>query len=113
MIDDGDAVGQRVGFLQVMSGEQNGFAAVDHAANFVPQHAARFYVEADGGFVEKKQVGIAADGEREQHALPLAAGEIAELAVAEFLETGGGQDFRQRQRLLVIRGEQIDVLADA
>ena len=84
LIDDGDAVGERVGFLQVMGGEQDGLAAVDHSANFVPQHAARFHVETDRGLVEKKQVGIAANGQREQHALLLASGEIAEFAVANF-----------------------------
>ena len=73
-----DAIGQRVGFIQVMRGEQHGLAARDQQADLRPHQAARLHVQPDGRLVEKQQVGIAADGDAEQHALFLSAGELAE-----------------------------------
>ena len=113
LIDHGNAVGECVGLLQIMGGEQNGFAARDHSANFIPQHAARFHVEPDRGLIEKEQVRIAADCQGEQHALPLASGKIAELAIAAVSPGQRRPGLRRRHGLLVIGGEQIDVLADA
>ena len=51
--------------------------------------AAGFDVEADGGLVEEDEVGVAGEGEREEDALLLAAGELAEEAVFDAFERGG------------------------
>ena len=95
LIDDRNAVGQRVGLLQIMRRQQHRLAATDHPANLVPQHAPRFHVEPDRRLVQKNQIRIAANRQRKQHALPLPAREIAELAVAQFFQTRGGQHFRR------------------
>jgi len=91
LIDHGNTVRECVGFLQIMGCKQNGFATRHHFADFIPQHAARFHVEPDRWLIEEEQVRIAADGQREQHALLLAARKITELAIAEFLEANGGE----------------------
>src|ERR1035438_10559525 len=60
-----------------MSGEQYRLAAPDESANLRPHQAARFHVESTRGLVQKKQVGITAECDAEQHALLLAAGKFA------------------------------------
>ena len=72
-VDYGDAMRQRVSILQIMRGQQDAAAARHEAANAGPQSAARFHVEPDSRFVEKQNIGVAADGQRKEHALFLAA----------------------------------------
>src|SRR5271154_759155 len=111
LIDYGDAVGESISLFQVMRGEENGFSTLDQAANFFPEGAAGLDIKTDGGLIEKQQVRIAADGQSKQRTLPLPAGKIAKLALAQFLQSRGGQYFFERQWLQVIAGEQINVLA--
>src|ERR1051325_4818130 len=71
LIDDSHTVGKRIRFLQIMGRQQNGFAALHQLPNFIPQHATRFHIQADRGFIQKKEIRIAADRKRKQHALLL------------------------------------------
>ena len=97
LTDHGHAIGKSIGLLQVVGGEQDSLAPFDHAANLVPEHAARFHIETHRRLVEKQQIGIAADGEREQYALFLPSRQVPELAVAQLLQTDGGQHSRSEQ----------------
>src|ERR1700730_6191687 len=89
-VDDRDAIGQRVGLLKVVRGEQNGLAPLHHAPDLVPQHSPTLYVETDCGLVEKHEIGITADRQREQHTLFLPAGKISKLTIRQLFEPGGG-----------------------
>ncbi len=53
LIDYGDAVGESVGLLKVMRGEQNGFPALDEAANLFPERAAGLHIEPDGWLIQE------------------------------------------------------------
>jgi hypothetical protein len=60
-----DAVGKGVRFFEVMSREENGFTPRNQLANLISQHTPGFNVESDRGFVEKQNVGVAAESQRE------------------------------------------------
>ena len=74
---DRDAVGERLGFFEVVRGEHDGAAFVAQLAHHFPERFARLHVEPDGGLIEKQQFGTAADRQRELHLALLAAGEFA------------------------------------
>src|SRR5205823_13092053 len=80
--------------------------------DLLPQPATRLDVEPRGRLVEDEQLGIAADGQGEEDALLLPAGELAVEAVAQAAEAGGVEDVVERHRLRVVAGEELDVLAD-
>ena len=69
LVEHHDAIGERVGFLEVVRGQQDGAARAGEPADARPEAAARLDVHANGGLVEKEQHRIAADGEGEQHPL--------------------------------------------
>jgi hypothetical protein len=59
VVDDGDAVGQLVGLLEVLGGEQHVGPAPHERADGVPQLDAAAGVETGGGLVEQQQAGRA------------------------------------------------------
>src|SRR3954465_1707612 len=81
LIDDSHTIGKRIRFLQVMGRQQNSLAALHQLPDFIPQHATRFHIKADRGFIQEKQIRIAADRKRKQHALLLSPRQFSELTV--------------------------------
>src|SRR5690606_26642026 len=57
VVDDGDAVAQPVGLVEVVGGEDDGGAAGGEVRDGVPDFAAPGRVEAGGGFVEEQDLG--------------------------------------------------------
>ncbi len=98
LIDDCDAIRQRIRLFQIVRGEQYCLASLHQVANFIPERAPGFHIEPDRRLVEEKQIRIAADGERKQHALSLSAREVPKLAIDKLLEARGCQHLFQRQR---------------
>jgi hypothetical protein len=54
VVDDHDLVGERVGFLQVLGGEQDRGAAADEGPDGVPKDEAAFQIQAGGRLVEEQ-----------------------------------------------------------
>src|ERR1700681_2271785 len=77
MIDDGEALAQRVGFFHVVRGQQNGFAAVVVLANDLPEKQARLRIESCAGLIQEKHLWIVHHGARDGESLHHAAGESA------------------------------------
>jgi len=90
LVEDDDAIGEGVGFVEVVRRQQHRLAAGDEGADLLPERAARFDVEADGWLVEGDEVGIASDRQAEQQPLFLAAGEVAEFLLLDPFQSGGG-----------------------
>ncbi len=74
MVEDGDAVGELVGFLEVLGGEEDGDAAGDEFADDLPHGVAGAGVEAGGGFVEEDDPRAADEGHGDVEAALHAAG---------------------------------------
>jgi hypothetical protein len=62
VVDDGDPVGQPVGLLQVLGGEQHRGAALDQVADQPPEVAAAGRVQAGGRLVQQQHPGTAGQG---------------------------------------------------
>ena len=77
MVDDGQAVAERVGFIHVMGGEHDGFAGAVVVADDLPEQQARLRIEAGGGLVEEQHFGIVHHGAGDGEPLHHAAGEVA------------------------------------
>ena len=56
VLHDGHAVGQRLGLVQVVRGEEHGHGASAQAVQHLVHLAARARVETDGGLVEEQQL---------------------------------------------------------
>ena len=73
-VDHDEVVGELVGLLQVLRGEQHGDAVGGEAADLVPHLVAVARVEAGGGLVEEQHVGAADEADGEVEPPPHAAG---------------------------------------
>src|SRR5579864_176721 len=111
-VDYYNAVGERISLLQVVSGKQNGFSALQQVSDLLPQQMASFDIQTNSRLVEEEEIGISAYCESEQHALFLTTGKQAELTMTQLLETGDRQSLIYRQWVRIIGGEQIDVFTD-
>ena len=86
VVHDGDALAEALGFVHIMRGEKNGAARGFELLDQIPKLAAGLRVEAGGGFIEKKKIGIADECACEREALFLAAGKIADAGILFFFE---------------------------
>jgi len=76
VIHHGDLVGERVGLLQVLGGEQHRRAVADQAADHVPHVLALGRVEAGGGLVKEDHLRPAHERRGEVKAAPHATGVV-------------------------------------
>ncbi len=58
-VDDGDAVGELVGFIEVLGGQQHGRSGVDEVPDQTPKVDAALRVNPGGGLVEEEDLGPA------------------------------------------------------
>ena len=104
VVDDHDVVGEHVGFLEVLRGEQDGGAATHERLDHAPELVAALGVESGGGLVEEEHGRAVHERGGEVEATAHAAGVRARHAVGgvaerELLEqlVGAGGDLRRRQ----------------
>ena len=75
LVDDGDLVGQAVGLLEVLRGEEDRHAElVVEAAHFFPDRRPAGRVEARGGLVQEQDTGVVDEGEGQVEAALHASG---------------------------------------
>ena len=82
-----------------MGGEQDGLSPRRQLAHLLPHRPPRLDIHAERGFIETDEVGIAAQREREEHALFLSAGERAKEPLLQALQTGDRQQLIERPRV--------------
>ncbi len=81
VVDDGDAVGELVGLLEVLGGEEDGGAAAHEVSDDLPEVEATAGVEAGGGLVEEQDLGFGDEAGGYVQAPAHAAGVGADLAI--------------------------------
>ena len=116
VVDQHDAVGQHVGLVEVLGGEQQGDALGDEVADGRPHDLAAAGVEAGGGLVEHEQLGLDDEAGGQVDPAALAAGDVLHQLVAELADVeavdeavddrGGG-----RVAVAAQAGHQHEVLA--
>src|ERR1700744_2530924 len=87
VVDDRDAVADRLGLLQRMSRQQDAPPLLPDVLDPAPQLAARLRIEAGGWLIEQQQRGIVDDRDVERETLLLSAGELLERLVRLALES--------------------------
>ena len=98
-VDDPDAVGEHVGLLEVLGGEEDGHAAVGREPlHLLPQRAAALHVEAGGGLVEEQDARPVDEREREVEPALHAAGVAAHAAVGGLHEPDALEQLRPSAR---------------
>ena len=81
-VDDPDPVGERVGLLEVLGGEEDGHAVVvGEPRDLVPERGAALHVEAGRRLVEEEEPRLVDERQREVEPAPHAARVAADLAV--------------------------------
>src|SRR6202521_3719363 len=110
-IDDDDPFRQLVRLFEVVRGQQNRLALLGEIADALQKEPAGLDVHADSWFVEKDDLGIAGDGEREVEPLALAAGQLASLLLALRLEAGQADGALRRHGVRIVGAEELDELA--
>src|SRR5580704_1740024 len=110
--DHADTVGKVLRLVHVVRGQNDGFAEGPHVAHDLPGGTARRGVETGGRFVEKDELGIAHQAERDVEATLLAAGKLADPLAGLLGEPDQVDDLRGRSRGRVIASIELDELDD-
>src|SRR5206468_469857 len=92
VIDDGDAVAERVGLLQIVGGEEDRHALVAELSHLIPDAGTGLRVEAGGRLVEEEELWAVDDAEADIETPAHAAGIGAGLAVGRLIEFEDGED---------------------
>ena len=116
VVHDDDAVGQLVGLLEVLRGEEHGRAVLHEVADDRPHRQAAARVQARGGLVEDEQARPADEGagevEASAHAARVGLGDtVAGVDQVELLEQLAGASARFARGQLVEPTEEPEVLA--
>ncbi len=115
VVDDHDPVGQVVGLLEVLGGEQDRRAPTDQVPDHRPQVGPAAGVEAGGGLVEEQHRRLGHEGAGEVEAAPHAPGVGLDRAVGglveiEVLEQLPGPLPRAPPAEVVEAGDHVEVL---
>src|ERR1700694_2970429 len=110
-IDDDYPLGQLVRLLEIVRGQENRLALLGEIANALQEEPSGLDVHANGWLVEKDDLRVAGDGEREVEPLALATGQLARLLLALRLEAGQADRALRRHAMRVVGAEELDELA--
>jgi hypothetical protein len=110
--EDGESVGESLGLLHVMRGQEDALAKRPQVADCLPGLAARGRVEAGRRLVEEDELRIADERERKVEASQLSARERAHARFALLAETDELDHLAHVSCPLVIAGEELEDLPD-
>ena len=113
VVEDDDAVGDLVGLVEIVGGEQHRPTLGRGAPHVVPERPAALDIHRDRRLVEEHEIRVARDRHREPDALRLAAGQRLDPAAGERHEACTSQHGLARHRRRRQRPREIDELADA
>ena len=115
-VDDADAVGHLLGFLDVMRGQDDGDAGGAQIAHHLPHVLAQFDVDAGGRLVEEQDLRLVRQRFGDQHAPLHAAGQRDDLGVLLVPQRQRAQhllDMRRVARLAEQAAAEADGAPDA
>ena len=108
-----DPVSERVGLLEVVSGEDDCLPAGRDRAHRRPEFTPTLDVEGRRRLIEQKEVGVGHEGDGEANSLALPAGQSVGTAIGEGRCAAELQRLTHGQRARVDRGDHGDQFADA
>ena len=108
--DHPDAIGQVLGLVHVVRGQQHRRSGGAQVAHHVPGLAARRRVEARRGLVQEQQLRVAGEGDRHVEAALLAAGELAHALIALPAQPDELDDLVERAGVRIVAAVLLDRL---
>ena len=116
VVEHGDPVGELVGLVEVLRGEEDGDAAGDEIADHLPHRVTAARVQARGRLVEEDQLRVAHERHRQVEPAAHAAGvgggrPVGGVAEVEAVEQLGGAPAARGAAEVVQVGHQDQVLA--
>ena len=105
-------VGQRLGFLQVMRGQQHRTSRRGAFADRRPHLLARFDIQAGGGLIQEQHLRPSTDGHGELHAPLLPAGKFAVAAIQQAFQACHRHAVGHAQRLRVVAARHCQQFTD-
>ena len=90
-VDDADPMGQAVGLLQVLGGQQDRRAALHQGADDVPHLFTRARVQTGGGLIQEDERGLGDEGDGQVQPTPHPTGVTVHPLAARLSEAEGGQ----------------------
>jgi hypothetical protein len=112
VVHDSDALAEALGFVHVMRGEKDGPAGELELLDQIPKLAAGLRVQAGGGLIEKKKIGIADERASERETLFLAARKISDARILFFFELHEFDGFGGARPFLKKAAEQAERFED-
>ena len=109
--DHRDPVGELLGLVHVVGGQQDGLAEVAEALDHLPGGAAGGGVEAGGRLVEEEQLGVADERDRDVEPPLLAAGQAPGALIGLLGESDELDRLVDRSRGPVVAGVHLERLA--
>src|SRR5262249_18460591 len=110
-VEDHDLIAQKLRFLHVVRGENDGLALRLDRLYQLPEIAPRLRVGAGGGCTEKQYRGIGNQSDRKQQPLLLAARELAGIARGQLLQRTQADHLVDVGAVAVETAKQRDALA--
>ena len=104
VVEQDDVVGERVGLLQVLGGEDQRGAAADQLAEHVPELVAAFRVEAGGRLVEEEDRGRGDEAGGEVEPAAHAAAVVLDQPVARVVEARARSSSSSARARATLRG---------
>ena len=111
VIHDGDAIAQLLRLVHVVGGEHHRLALGLDRLDPLPEVVTSLGIQPCGGFVQKQQFGVAEQGQGQQQALTLAAGELAAVPVDELAKGAQLDEQLPWQGVGIEAGEQAQGVA--
>src|SRR6185437_2833576 len=90
---DRDVVTQQLCLIHIVGGEDDGFVTCLDGLDELPEIASRLGIKAGGGLIQEQDRRIVHQGYSQQQLLLLSSGELAVIAVGEFLQRTQADDF--------------------
>jgi hypothetical protein len=106
-VDDGQPVGEALGLVHEVGGQQDGGALGGEAAQALPDQVAGLGVEAGGGLVEDQQLGLVDQRPGQGEAALHAAGERLDAGVFLALEAGEGEQLGDARADLALADAEV------
>jgi hypothetical protein len=111
LADQNDPIGERIGLIQVMRGEQDGTTGRRQLPHRAPERVPGLDVHRDRRFVEDENVRVGNERHREAHPLRLAPRQLLRPAVRDVVDARPLEDIVHRHGFRVERCEHLDQLA--
>src|SRR6266487_3625853 len=108
MVDDNDAFGQGIRFLQVVRGQQDGLSLLHKSANLLPEAVTSLHIQSGGGLIQEEDIRVATNCQREIETLALPTRQRSDLGHSFLLQSCHLKNLGEGQGMRIITAKERD-----